>query len=95
MSERNNHTSRVVTEGFYEPGNATRYHVMLVQPEEGGDSRVFAWLNAPRGGRCARLSTEGVVHAGYLAEKLNYDNRADLRSLMRWLDAHGVECHLD
>lgn len=87
--------ARPVVEAFYEPGNATRYHLMLIEPAPNDYCRTFAWVNAPKGGRVARLPVDGCLHIGYLAEKFRYDNVADLRPLMQWLADHGVHCYLD
>jgi len=86
---------RNVIEAFYEPGNATRYHLLLVEPAPGDHNRTFVWLNAPGGGRSVLLHQHGCVHLGYLAEKLRYANEADLKPLMRWLAEQGVDCYID
>jgi len=89
------HVARPVVEAFHEPGNATRYHLMLIAPAPGDACRTFVWVNAPGGGRAVRLNVDGCVHLGYLAEKLRHDNEADLKPIMRWLAMHGVDCYLD
>jgi hypothetical protein len=96
MSASNPQTStRVVVEDSYEPGNATRYDLALIEPEWGGNYRLLLWLNAPGGGRAMRLHVDGIVHIGYLAEKLDYRNVLDLRAILRWLDTRGVNVYLD
>lgn len=89
------HIARPVVEADYQPGNATRYHLMLIEPAPGDYCRTFVWLNAPGGGRAVRLHVDGCVHIGYLAEKLRYANEADLTPLLRWLASQGVDCYLD
>ena len=92
MSANNPQTSmRFVVEDSYEPGNATRYDLVLVEPEFGS----AVWLNAPGGGQAMRLHVDGIVHVGYLAEKLDYRNVLDLRAILRWLDTRGVNVYLD
>lgn len=87
--------ARPVVEADYQPGNATRYHLMLIEPEPKDYCRTFVWLNAPGGGRAVRLHTSGCLHISYLAEKMRYDNEADLKPLLHWLAEHGVDCHID
>lgn len=86
---------RNVIEADYQPGNATLYHLLLIEPAPGEHNRTFVWLNAPGGGRAMLIHRDGCVHIGYLAEKLRYTNEADLKPLLRWLAEQGVDCHID
>ena len=87
---------RTVTEAYHAPGNATLYHLLLIEPVAGAEPLyVFAWLNAPGGGRAMLLHKHGCVHIGYLAEKLRYTNEGDLKPLLRWLAQQGMDCYID
>lgn len=76
-------------ERAHEPGNATRYELLLV-PDR-GTLFTFAWLNAPGHGRACTLNQNGYLTLGYLSEKLGYDNDADLWALLGWLNANGFD----
>jgi hypothetical protein len=76
----------------FEPGNATRYQLLLVH--ERSTLYTFVWLNAPGHGRACTLSQSGVLHAGYLAEKLGYDKRVDLNPILGWLESQGFTTHI-
>jgi hypothetical protein len=67
----------------WEPGNGTRYEVMLV---EEANTYVFVWLNAPKYGRALRIGKDTFLHVSYFGDKLGYYNEADLFALMRWMD---------
>lgn len=82
-------TPTVAYREAYEPGNATRYDLLLV-PER-GDLYTFAWVNAPGHGRACTLNRSACVHRSYLAEKLGYGNDPDLVVLLAWLAAQGFD----
>lgn len=74
----------------YEPGNATRYDLLLSKDDKG--SLFLAWLNAPGGGRACRLLPH--MHPVYLAEKmgLDYDRRSvDIGAIRCWLADQGCD----
>jgi hypothetical protein len=74
----------------YEPGNATRYDLLLSKDDRG--NLYLAWLNAPRGGRACRLLPH--MHPSYLAEKmgLDYDRRSvDIEAIRGWLADQGCD----
>ena len=84
-------TIESVIHAAHEPGNGTRYDLLLVKGER---NYVFAWLNAPSHGRVMYINPGAVVHWTYMAEKFAYDNKADLRPLLEWLAARGVGVYL-
>lgn len=84
-------TDSIIVHEDYEPGNATRYDLLLVKRPR---RYIFAWLNAPSHGRAMSINPDSVVHWSYMAEKFGYDNKADLRPLLAWLAAQGVGVYL-
>lgn len=84
-------TDSIIVHEAHEPGNATRYDLLLVK---GPRQYVFAWLNAPSHGRVMYINANSVVHWTYMAEKFGYDNKADLRPLLEWLAYQGVGVYL-
>jgi len=86
---------RAVIEVQYGPGNATRYHLLLIEPAPGDYCRTFVWVNAPGGGRAVRLHVNGCLHVGYLAEKMRYEHVADLLPILRWLGEQGFDTQRD
>lgn len=75
----------------YEPGNATRYDLLLTHDR--GNLWTFSWLNAPRHGRSCTLNRSACLHVSYLAEKLGHGNEADLVPLLRWLASQDFDIH--
>lgn len=72
----------------YEPGNSTRYDLMLAKDDKG--RHILCWLNAPGGGRCAVIFDS--AHMDYICEKMGMDyNRrgADFAAIAGWLDDQG------
>jgi len=92
MSSNNNHNENIIS-AAWEPGNGTRYELLLVNGA--GVNRVFAWLNAPGGGRCMYISPYGVIHSGYLMEKMGTRSIRDAAALLRWLHNNNVEVYLE
>lgn len=84
---------RIIRMEAWEPGNGSRYEVLLVPGV--GMNKVFAWLNAPGGGRCMYINPYGVVHSGYLMEKMALRSIRDAAALLRWLHNNGVEVYLE
>ena len=82
----------------WEPGNSTRYELLLVALPENAGRAFFAWVNAPGGGRSMTINVNGgAVTGDYLAEKmgLDFDRReADIAQLLAFLDAQGVRASL-
>lgn len=74
----------------YEPGNATRYDLLLSKDDWG--NLYLAWLNAPGGGRSCRLLPH--MRRRYFAEEmgLDYDRRrVDIEAIRRWLADQGCD----
>ncbi len=67
----------------YAPGNMTRYS--LIWQRTGPGSAVLTWANAPWAVTPAAIPAEGYIEAGYLGEKLNWDNDPDLAPILAWL----------
>lgn len=72
----------------FQPGNGTRYELVLVKGVAPDQQDIFIWTNAPGYARTAVLGC-CVVEAGWLGEKLNHHNRHDLAALLSWLDDRG------
>ena len=69
-----------------EPGNGSRYELLLVRDvyAGGGEHRdVLVWLNG--GGKSVVLEAEGWLDAGYLAEKLRMQPNGDVAAILGWL----------
>ena len=68
----------------WEPGNGTRYELSLVPLDRGG--WLFAWLNAPGGGRCMVIPPPPAwLNSGYVAEKMGLPLAPDLLALLAFL----------
>ncbi len=81
------------THESYEPGNGTRYDLFLNKANP--SLYVFAWLNAPGGGRSMYLNPGACAYMSYVAEKLHHGNEADLTAILRWLATHDVPVHVE
>jgi len=74
----------------WEPGDATRYHLILTRI---GNRVVFAWVGATRdgAGHCMTLYVLGsneipeVPHWSYVGEKMGVTNAYDAQILTRFL----------
>ena len=68
----------------WEPGNGTRYELSLVPLDRGG--WLFAWPNAPGGGRSMRIPRPPAwLNPGYVAEKMGLRMGPDVLALLAWL----------
>lgn len=85
--------TRLIIEEAYEPGNATRYELLLMEPNPGDHYRVFIWINAPGGGRAMRLAADSILHVSYLSEKIRC-NDVDGMAMLEWLKEQGVPVYL-
>lgn len=71
----------------WQPGNGTRYDLMLVNlpaTMPGPQLAILTWVNAPRHGRSMVLPVGDEIDVSYISDKLDV-NPVDALAIARWL----------
>lgn len=71
----------------WQPGNGTRYDLMLVNlppVRPGPQHAILTWVNAPRCGRSMVVPVGEEIDVFYISDKLDV-NHADAIAIGRWL----------
>ncbi len=87
-------TSEAVTEVMFQPGNGTRYELVIARMLN--DDYAVSWITSSRRGLCcAAVGAHGILHWSYAKEKFGHGGK-DLCAIMTAIhEVTGVEVGME